>query len=258
MGRVRRRASGVAAALAGAVVVVVSLAGCGVGDPATVDPSGVDGLVIPTPSPDPADFVRGVDNPWLPLEPGSRWRYRVVVDGAVVQRVTVSVADGTEEVAGVPATVVRQVVRGAGGGPVHRSREWFAQDVDGNVWHLGTAGSWRAGVDGAQAGLAMPATPRVGDGFEREHAPGVAEDRVRVLSLDAEATVPAGTFTPVVETVVTTPLDEGREERAYHARGVGLVREVRLGRASGSASGGGSADSTGVVELVAHTTPVQE
>ena len=28
-------------------------------------PSGVDELKIPTPSPDPDDFVRGIDNPWL-------------------------------------------------------------------------------------------------------------------------------------------------------------------------------------------------
>ena len=40
-------------------------------------PTGVDELVIPTPSPDPADFVAVVDNPWLPLEPGRTWTYDV-------------------------------------------------------------------------------------------------------------------------------------------------------------------------------------
>ena len=50
-----------------------------------------------------------------------------------------------------------------------------------------------AGVDGAQAGIAMLATPRVGDGYLQEQAPGAA-DRSTVLALDEERTVPAGTF----------------------------------------------------------------
>jgi hypothetical protein len=64
--------------------------------------TGVDTLVVPTPSPDPDDFVRGVDNPWLPLPPGRTWTYQVVdVDGAHER--TVAVADGPE-VDGVPTT----------------------------------------------------------------------------------------------------------------------------------------------------------
>ena len=44
-------------------------------------PSGVDGLVVPTPAADPGDFVDGVDNPWLPLVPGHRcWTYRATGD----------------------------------------------------------------------------------------------------------------------------------------------------------------------------------
>jgi len=243
MGLMRRRTSWAAAALSAAV-----LAGCGVGDPATVGPSGVDGLVIPTPSPDPADFVPAIDNPWLPLAEGSRWRYRVVEDGRVTERVTVTVAGEGEQVAGVDATVVREVVRGADGELVEKTRGWFAEDADGNVWQLGTdgtGGSWEAGLDGAQAGLAMPSTPRVGDGFELEHAPGTAEDRARVMSLGAEATVPAGAFTGLVETEVTTPLEPGLERRASYAEGVGLVRLATVA---------GGSDGAAVVELVSHTT----
>jgi hypothetical protein len=258
----RRRTSCVAAgssvAATVAVTVAVTLAGCSIGDPATVDPSGVDGLVVPTATPDPADFVQGVDNPWLPLTPGSRWRYRVVEDGEVVERITVTVTDEELVVAGVPVTVVHDVVRDAEGRLVEETHDWFAQDVDGNVWYFGedttsyegrrpsTKGSWEAGVDGAQAGLVMPAVPRIGDGFEQEHAPGEAEDRARVLALDAEATVPAGEFTRLVETEDTTPLEPGLVERKYYAKGVGLVREQTV------------AGGTEVVELVAHTTSAPE
>lgn len=239
----RRRtpsAAGVAAAVGW--LALVALSGCGVGDPKTVGPSGVDGLVIPTPTPDPADFVAEVDNPWLPLEAGSRWRYRVVADDEVVERLTVTVTDREKEVAGVPVTVVREVVRGVDAEVVEETSTWFAQDTDGNVWYFGSRGSWEAGVEGAQAGLAMPATPRIGDGFEQEHAEGVAQDRARVLALDAEAVVPAGTFSGLVVTEDTTPLEPGRVQRTYYAKGVGMVLQETV-------TGG-----TEVVELVARTT----
>ena len=56
----------------GVVALVLTLAGCG---SVSVDyeETGIDGLTVPTPTPDPEDFVGEVDNPWLPLEPGSTW-----------------------------------------------------------------------------------------------------------------------------------------------------------------------------------------
>src|SRR5688572_16552964 len=96
------------------LLVTLSLAlllgGCAFGQPREVGPTGVDGLAVPTASPDPDDFVRRIDNPWLPLSEGSRWRYEEVDGGAVVATVEVSVPGEVEEVAGVSATVVRTVV----------------------------------------------------------------------------------------------------------------------------------------------------
>lgn len=57
------------------LLAALSLTGC-VGPPPSIDPSGVDELQIPTPAPDPADFVATVDNAWFPLAPGSVWTYR--------------------------------------------------------------------------------------------------------------------------------------------------------------------------------------
>ena len=68
----------------------------------------------------------------------------------------------------------------------------------------------------------MLAHPRVGDGYEQENAPGVAEDRSTILSVDDERTVPAGRFTGLVVTEDTSPLGLVEVQRAY-ARGTGLV-----------------------------------
>jgi hypothetical protein len=222
--------------LPGAGVLLCGLlAACG-GAPVEVDPGGVDGLVVPTPSPDPADFVAGIDNPYLPLRPGSEWVYEVT--GEEPGTITVTVTDETRVVAGVTATVVRDVVTDADGDVVEDTYDWFAQDRDGNVWYLGedttaydrrgrpdTEGSWEAGVDGARAGLAMPATPRLGDGYRQEYDPGEAEDRATVLALDEVRQVGGVLYDDLVVTEDTTPLEPGLVERKYYAPGTGLVYE---------------------------------
>ena len=52
------------------VTSTLVLTGCGsASEPSP--PTGIDELVIPTPSIDPADFVDRVDSPWLPLAAGT-------------------------------------------------------------------------------------------------------------------------------------------------------------------------------------------
>jgi len=230
------------------VAAALGVSGCGAaGDPPTVPPAGVDGLQVPTPSPDPDDFVRRVDNPWLPLLPGAEWTYEST-DG---ETITVTVTDETREVAGVTTTVVRDVVTDAQGEVVEETSDWFAQDRAGNVWYFGEdtveydargrpdpAGSWEAGVDGAEAGIVMLARPRRGDGYRQEHAPGRAEDRATVLDLDASRTVGETSYERLLVTEESTPLEPGLVERKYYARGTGLVLEETV-------SGGG--DEAGLV-----------
>lgn len=245
------------------VLLCCLLAGCG-GAPLEVDPGGVDGLVVPTPSPDPSDFVTAIDNPYLPLRPGSEWVYEVTGTeigtnpgtsaGTSTGTLTVTVTDRTRDVAGVTATVVHDVRTDADGEVVEEGYDWFAQDRDGNVWYLGedttaydrrgrpdTGGSWEAGVDGARAGLAMPATPRLGDGYRQEYAPGEAEDRATVLSLDGVRDVGGVLHDELVVIEVTTPLEPGLVQRRYHASGTGLVHLETV-------SGGGEQ-----AELVSYT-----
>jgi hypothetical protein len=158
--------------------LVLGLAGCaGIGQPAPYDSPGINGLVIPTSSPDPADFVAVVDNPWLALEPGERRTYDVTDDTRTLGTLETEVLDATVEVAGLEATAVRTTTdRGEGTPSVETLL--YAQDEAGNVWLVGADGEggqgagWRAGVDGAEAGLAMPADPRLGDGWLAYDVPG--------------------------------------------------------------------------------------
>lgn len=171
----------VAAACAGGALAV-ALSGCaGIGQPQPYDSTGINGLVIPTATPDPADFVDTVDNPWLALEPGATRRFRVTDDGRPVGTLDAEVVAGTTTIAGLEATGVRTTTDIDG----ERSEEtaFYAQDDRGNVWLVGADADgegWRAGEGGAEAGLAMPADPRLGDGWVAYVAPGWAEATLRV------------------------------------------------------------------------------
>ena len=125
------------------VLTALALTGCGsASDPSP--PAGVDGLVIPTPSVDPDDFVTGVDNPWLPLPVGATWRY--ALSGTRPGDVTVTTLEGPD-VEGVATTAVEtQTVHARGRDTVS---DFYAQDEAGNVWWFGRQGEWLAGQDGA-------------------------------------------------------------------------------------------------------------
>ena len=214
-GRVARRASTYVAL---AVALVLGAGGCGAASPDS-PPSGIDELQIPTPSPDPRDFVRGIDNPWLAFEAGATWRY--TVDGATPGTLVVTVEDTTHDVAGVATTPVsRTEPTGA------QVVDYYAQDRRGNVWWFGREGVWLAGEDGAQAGLAMPATPRLGDGWRAAYDAGVVDVRMTVETRDQVVDTPAGRYSNPVGLDITNPLEPGATRRAYYERGVGLVEEI--------------------------------
>jgi hypothetical protein len=217
-----------------AVLAAVAAAGCG-GDSSPLLPQGGEPVEL-----EPAEFVSLVDNPYLPLLPGSRWVYREEGADGGSQRVEVTVTDRTREILGIEATVVHDVVS-ADGRILEDTWDWYAQDRDGNVWYLGedtkeledgkvvsTAGSWEAGVDGAQAGIAMPGDPEVGLAYRQEYAEGEAEDAGEVVSLDERAEVPFGTYDGLLQTKDWTPLEPDAEERKYYAAGVGPVLAVTL------------------------------
>jgi hypothetical protein len=186
------------------------------------------------------DFVERIDNAYWPMAPGSKWVYRE--DG---QGVEVTVTDRRKEILGIAATVVHDVVT-EDGELVEDTYDWYAQDQDGNIWYLGedtkeyengkaksTEGSWEAGVDGAEAGILLPAEPEVGMRYRQEYYKGEAEDVGEILSLDEKAEVPFGSFDAVLMTKDTTPLEPDVLEHKFYAKGVGPVLVVAISGGSG-------------------------
>jgi len=201
-------------------------------------------------------FVPGSDNPYFPLVPGTEFTYRLKTkDGVEID--VVRVTDQTKVIQGVTTRVVQDDVR-LDGVLTEHTFDWFAQDELGNVWYFGedsqsidpetgeisTEGSWQAGKNGAEAGIIMEAHPAVGDFYNEENAPPVAEDQARVISLDAKAKVPYGRFNGCLETENTSPLEPTVLENKFYAPGVGLLLEVedRERNELVSITGPGSAD----------------
>ncbi len=193
---------------------------------------------------DPADFVETIDNPYLPLTPGSRWVYEDT-SGDETERVEVVVTSDRRQVMGISAVVVRDTVT-VDGELEEDTLDWFAQDRDGNVWYLGedtaeyedgeavsTGGSWEAGVAGALPGIIMLASPAVGDAYRQEYYVGEAEDLAQVVRVDADADVPVGSFSGVVVTEEWNPLEPETIEEKYYAPGVGVVLEVETAGGAG-------------------------
>ena len=223
------------------LVLIVGLHGAvGCGDDGDADPvidPGDDGdYVVDI---DPADFVEDIDNPYLPLLPGTRWVYEGIDDGET-ERVEVEVTDERRDVMGISAVVVRDVVY-EDDELVEDTSDWFAQDTSGNVWYLGedsrefedgelvsTEGSWEAGVDGALPGIVMLAEPEVGVAYRQEFYEDEAEDMAEVRAAGASETVPAGTFDDLVVIREWNPLEPDVVEDKYHAPGVGVVLEVKV------------------------------
>jgi hypothetical protein len=230
----------IAALFAGAALAAA--AGCGSGDePAS---RGAAAGTLPTGTEpvrlDPAEFTNRIDNPYWPMKPGSRWVYRETDGEGNVQRVVVTVTDRRKSVAGIEALVVHDVVSEEGQ-VIEDTFDWYAQDSAGNVWYLGedtkefengrlstTEGSWEAGVDGAQAGIALPADPEPGLTYRQEYSPGRAEDGGTVLSVDELVEVPFGAFRDVLMTKDFTPLEPHLLEHKFYAKGVGPVLTITI------------------------------
>ena len=244
--------------LAGAVAVGV--AGCG-GSATTARSGGVDATTaavvergLPQGSEpvtlDPKNFTTNIDNPYWPMTPGSRWEYRESDTTGTKERAVITVTNELKRVAnGVTARVIRDEVT-ENGVPVEVTLDYYAQDKEGNVWYLGeavqnyengkqvnTKGSFEAGVDGAQAGIAMPANPVPGLAYRQEYYAGKAEDRGAVITVGQEQVeVPFGHFTKgILMTRDLVPTEPKVQEIKFYAPGVGPLLSVHLDGAGGRA-----------------------
>jgi hypothetical protein len=185
-------------------------------------------------------FVRGVDNPWFPLKPGTTFVYKGGKDGENGRDV-VTVTNRTKTIRGVACIEVDDRLY-LSGHLAERTKDWYAQDSAGNVWYFGEAtaeldaagrvtsreGSWLAGVDGARAGIFMPAHPEVGQSFRQEYYKGHAEDHFTVLSLSASVVVPYTASAHALRTKEWTPLEPDTLDHKLYIRGIGLAKEETI------------------------------
>ena len=185
---------------------------------------------------DPARFTTDIDNPYWPMKPGSKWVYAENDATGKKEKAVVTVTNETRKIAnGVTARVVRDVVSEKGK-PVEITDDWYAQDDNGNIWYLGEAvrnyekgklvdraGSFEAGVDGAQPGVVMPAHPQPGQSYRQEYYKGKAEDKGAVITVGKEQVqVPYGHFNrDVLMTRDLVPTEPKVQELKFYAKDVG-------------------------------------
>ena len=188
---------------------------------------------------DPANFVTVIDNPYFPLPVGRKLVYTGIKEGQT-QTDTVTVTDQTKVILGISTTVVNDVAT-HDGTILEKTFDYYAQDKQGNVWYLGedtsaflpngkadTSGSFQAGVDGAQPGIIMRASPQIPDAYRQECYAGEAEDTAWVVATTGLVRVPYGNVRNVLTTLEATQIEPGAYDQKVYGPGIGIVTEQSL------------------------------
>ena len=209
--------------------------------------SPANATVSPLPPFNPNNFVRQVTNPLFPLPLGRRLIYKGTEDGEP-ETVITDVTRDHKTILGVPVVVVLDRVF-MSGELVEKTFDWYAQDKQGNVWYFGedtkefengkvttTEGSFEAGQHGAKAGIIMRAHPVLYQITPQEDAPGVAEDKARVIGLDVTLKLPYGTLRHCLKQAEFTDLEPDAVEFKEYCPGIGVAhgRDIRGGTANTS------------------------
>lgn len=185
----------------------------------------------------PANFVDSVTNVFFPLTPGAVYTYESETEDGLETDV-VTVLSETKMILGVTCTVVHDVVS-IGDEVIEDTYDWYAQDVDGNVWYMGedvsnfdegqledNEGSFEAGVDGAKPGIIMLAKPVLEMPYRQEYYFNHAEDFGKVVAKNVTVTTTFGTFEQCLKTADWNALEpDAPMEYKYYAPHVGLVKE---------------------------------
>jgi hypothetical protein len=117
--------------------------------------------------------------------------------------------------------------------------DWFAQDMDGNVWYFGEdtmelsggrpttlEGTFVSGINGAEPGIIMEAHPALGNFYRQEFDLRNAEDEAEVVGLDESVVAGGQTYPHTLKTTETTPLEPDLVEHKFYALDVGNVLTV--------------------------------
>jgi hypothetical protein len=182
-----------------------------------------------------------VDNTWFPLVPGAHSVFEgsAIDDGQrISRRVLTTVTDLSKEIDGVNSAVVWERDYSEGE-LVEAELAFFAQDNYGNVWNMGEypeeyedgefdkAPGWLAGKEGATAGIAMRAEPRLGTpSYAQGYAPPPINwiDRGRVYKVGQKSCLPVGCYEDVLVIEEFERNKPGAYQLKYYAPEVGDVR----------------------------------
>jgi hypothetical protein len=175
----------------------------------------------------------GDANAWLPLVPG----FQSARDGTLFRgsrelhhRRRITVTDVQKVVNGVRTVLVLDQDIDAGQ-VAEQAVDYYAQDKTGNVWYLGSytetyeggqfvnaTDAWLAGVNGATAGVAMMADPKVGmPSYVQAKIPGREILTAEVAKAGERKCVPFRCFSDALAV-----LETGNEFK-YYAEGVGHI-----------------------------------
>jgi len=176
------------------------------------------------------------------LEPG----YRLILENEEGQdseqlQLVITVTNETKIVNGTETRVVEERET-EDGELVEISRNYFAVCRPSNdIYYFGEEvdnyedgeivsheGAWLAGIDNARAGIIMPGKVEVGYKHFQEVAPGIAEDKAEIISLNDTLETPAGEFGNVLRTEETNPLEPEEREFKYYAPEIGLIQDETL------------------------------
>jgi len=213
--------------------------------PATSATGETDGAALQLEDFDAANFDETsttIDNEWWPLTPGTQFVYEgyTTEDGEEIpHRVVFTVTHLTKEIEGVRTVVAFD--RDYSDDRLEEAElAFFAQDVDGNVWHFGQYREtydelefvggrvWLIGLpDGARAGIMMQADPQPGgEDYSQGYAPPPFNwtDRARVDAVGEQTTTALATYNDVLVIEEYNQEEPGAFQLKYYARGVGNVR----------------------------------
>ena len=180
-----------------------------------------------------------IDNPYLPFPVGAQWKYEADVEEGF-EEIVVTVLPETRTILGVECVAVQDTVT-LDGVFLEDTTDWYAQDLQGNVWYFGeislnfteegfiedVEGSWLGGVDGAKPGIVMQAAPQVGQTYRQEWLLGEAEDAGTILDLNATVNLGIGSFSGCIQTEDFTPVEPDALEHKYYAPGIGFIFEFK-------------------------------
>ena len=191
---------------------------------------------------DPANFSNPttIDNPWLPMTPGTHYVYEgttVEDDGTVVpHRIEVTITDLTKEIGGIN-TVVSWDLDFTDEELVEAELAFYAQDDEGNVWRIGeypeeydagqvvASPTWIHGLVEAHAGIMMQADPKTGTpSYAQGWGPAVGwTDRGQVDAVEQEVCVPVDCYKDVLVIAETSQSEVNAFQLKSYASGVGNV-----------------------------------